>query len=51
LLTEGCVDPWKVLADVKGVGGTVMRSSFDETQEAALREASRDAAADSKTTG
>ena len=40
LLTEGCVDPWKVLADVNGVGGTVMRSSFDEPQEAALREAS-----------
>jgi len=29
----------KVLADLKGVGGTVMRTSFDETKEAALREA------------
>ncbi|MGY2046660.1 DUF1269 domain-containing protein [Methylobacterium sp. JK268] len=29
----------KVLADLRGVGGTVMRTSFDETKEAALREA------------
>jgi len=29
----------KVLADLKGVGGTVVRTSFDETKEAALREA------------
>ena len=29
----------KVLADLKGVGGTLMRTSFDETKEAALREA------------
>ena len=29
----------KVLAEFKGIGGTVMRSSFDETKEAALREA------------
>lgn len=29
----------KVLADLTGVGGTVMRTSFDETKEAALREA------------
>ncbi len=29
----------KVLADLKGVGGTVMRTSLDETKEAALREA------------
>src|SRR6201995_5481093 len=29
----------KVLADLKGVGGTVMRTSFDETEEAALRDA------------
>jgi uncharacterized membrane protein len=29
----------KVLADLEGVGGTVMRTSFDETKEAALREA------------
>jgi len=29
----------KVLADLRGTGGTVMRTSFDETKEAALREA------------
>ncbi|WP_336485944.1 DUF1269 domain-containing protein [Methylobacterium nigriterrae] len=29
----------KVLADLRGVGGTVMRTSFDETKESALREA------------
>jgi uncharacterized membrane protein len=29
----------KVLAELKGTGGTVMRSSFDETKEQALREA------------
>jgi uncharacterized membrane protein len=29
----------KVLADLSGVGGKVMRTSFDETKEAALREA------------
>ena len=29
----------KVLADLRGIGGTVMRTSFDETKEAALREA------------
>jgi uncharacterized membrane protein len=29
----------KVLADLKGVGGKVLRSSFDETKEAALRAA------------
>ena len=29
----------KVLADLEGVGGQVMRTSFDETKEAALREA------------
>ena len=29
----------KVLADLKGVGGTLMQTSFDETKEAALREA------------
>lgn len=29
----------KVLADLKGVGGTVMRTSFDETKETALRDA------------
>jgi uncharacterized membrane protein len=29
----------KVLADLRGVGGTVIRTSFDETKEAALRDA------------
>ena len=29
----------KVLADLKGVGGTLMQSSFDETKDAALRAA------------
>jgi uncharacterized membrane protein len=29
----------KVMAELRGVGGTVMRSSFDETKEAALNEA------------
>jgi uncharacterized membrane protein len=29
----------KVLADLKGVGGTVMRTSFDHTKEGALRAA------------
>ena len=29
----------KVLADLEGVGGTVMRTSFDHTKEEALREA------------
>ena len=29
----------KVLADLRGVGGTLMQTSFDETQEAALRAA------------
>jgi uncharacterized membrane protein len=29
----------KVLTDLKGVGGTVMSTSFDETKEAALRDA------------
>ncbi len=29
----------KVLADLDGVGGTVLRTSFDETKEAALRAA------------
>ena len=29
----------KVLADLKGVGGTLMQTSFDETKEAQLREA------------
>ncbi|ALA19109.1 MULTISPECIES: DUF1269 domain-containing protein [Chelatococcus] len=29
----------KVLADLRGIGGTLMRTSFDETKEAALREA------------
>jgi uncharacterized membrane protein len=39
----------KVLADLKGVGGTVMRTYFDETKEAALREAlAQHAAAEAK---
>jgi uncharacterized membrane protein len=29
----------KVLAGIKGIGGTVMKTSFDETKESALREA------------
>ena len=29
----------KVLADLKGLGGTVMKTSFDETKEAELRKA------------
>ncbi len=29
----------KVLADLEGVGGTVMRTSFDHTKEQALRDA------------
>ena len=29
----------KVLADLEGIGGTVMRTSFDHTKEEALREA------------
>jgi uncharacterized membrane protein len=29
----------KVLAGLQGVGGTIMRTSFDETKESALREA------------
>ena len=32
----------KMLAALRGVGGTVMRSSFDETKEEALREALAD---------
>ena len=32
----------KVLAALRGAGGTVMRSSFDETKEEALREALAD---------
>jgi uncharacterized membrane protein len=32
----------KVLAELKGVGGTVLRSSFDETKEDALRAALAD---------
>jgi uncharacterized membrane protein len=32
----------KVLEDLRGVGGTVMRTSFDHTKEAALREALAD---------
>lgn len=39
----------KVLADLKGVGGTLMQTSFDETKEAALR-AALSAAAEAGTT-
>jgi uncharacterized membrane protein len=40
----------KVLADLKGSGGTLIRTSFDETKEAAIREALADhAAAEAKT--
>ena len=38
----------KVLAALRGAGGTVMRSSFDETKEEALREALADARAAKK---
>jgi uncharacterized membrane protein len=39
----------KVLAGLQGVGGTVMRTSFDETKESALREAlAQQAAAEAK---
>jgi uncharacterized membrane protein len=37
LITKMTTD--KVLADLEGVGGTVMRTSFDHTKEEALREA------------
>lgn len=37
LITKMTTD--KVLADLEGVGGTVMRTSFDHTKEQALREA------------
>lgn len=40
----------KVLAEFRGIGATVMRSSFDETKEAALREALA-AAQDAATAG
>ena len=40
----------KVLADLKGSGGTLIRTSFDETKEAAIRAALADhAAAEAKT--
>ena len=29
----------KVLADLKGIGGVLMKTSFDETKDAELREA------------
>jgi len=42
----------KVLEDLRGVGGTVMRTSFDHTKEAALRDAlSSHAAAEAATSG
>src|SRR5574337_1672516 len=40
----------KVLKDLAGIGGTVMRTSFDETKEAALREALAGRAAAEATT-
>ena len=42
----------KVLEDLRGVGGTVMRTSFDHTKEAALRDAlASHAAAEGATSG
>ncbi len=41
----------KVLADLQGVGGTVLRTSFDHTQEEALRQALAGAAATTPATG
>jgi uncharacterized membrane protein len=42
----------KVLEDLQGVGGTVMRTSFDHTKEAALRDAlAGHAAAERATSG
>lgn len=41
----------KVLADLKGVGGKVLRTSFDQTQENALREALAAASAAQPKTG
>jgi uncharacterized membrane protein len=42
----------KVLEDLRGVGGTVMRTSFDHTKEAALRDAlASHAAAEAATSG
>jgi uncharacterized membrane protein len=34
----------KVLADLRGIGGTVIRTSFDETREAQLRDALKEQA-------
>jgi uncharacterized membrane protein len=39
----------KVLADLKGVGGKVLRTSFDHTKEEALRAALAAAATEPKT--
>ena len=41
----------KVLADLQGVGGTVLRTSFDHTKEEALRQALAGAAASNPATG
>ena len=38
------VTPDKVLAELKGVGGKVLRTSFDHTKEEALRKALESAA-------
>ncbi|MBX6741407.1 MAG: DUF1269 domain-containing protein [Acetobacteraceae bacterium] len=40
----------KVMAELQGTGGTIMRSSFDETKEQALREALASAQAAAATT-
>jgi uncharacterized membrane protein len=39
----------KVLADLRGIGGVVMKTSFDETKEAKLREALAAASAQTST--
>lgn len=41
----------KVLAELRGIGGVVMKTSFDETKEAKLREALAAASASQPTTG
>jgi len=41
----------KVLADLQGVGGTVLRTSFDHTREEALQQALAGAVAAQPTAG
>ena len=41
----------KVLSELRGVGGTILRSSFDETKEQALREALADMRAKTEAKG